>query len=309
MFELLDSFRDHRGRPPAITANCVTANPDFAAIREQSFGEYRYEPITETFKRYPNHAGVFQLWKEGMDRDLFFPQFHGREHLNAEYWMKELRRGNPALRAAFDRECWIYDEKMNGRINLQASLDTEHIGSLVHHREILSEGLELFETLFGFRSRSYIANNFICHTDLYETLKEDGVEYIQGMKYQLHPILSGKRREMIRRYMGEKNRFGQIHLVRNCVFEPSQKPVNFDNIGECLKDISNAFFWKKPAIITAHRLNFVGFLRPENREKNLGLFKELLTSVLRRWPNVEFMSSPELGDLITGRGNAEGRGR
>jgi hypothetical protein len=53
-------------------------------------------------------------------------------------------------------------------------------------------------------------------------------------------------------------------------------------VGECLKDIQNAFFWKKPAIITSHRLNFIGFIHPENRERNLKQFRELLRNHIKK---------------------------
>jgi hypothetical protein len=104
---------------------------------------------------------------------------------------------------------------------------------------------------------------------------------------------------MTRHYQGEKNAMGQYYLVRNCVFEPSQYPVHHDNVGECLKGIQNAFFWKKPAIITSHRLNFIGFIHPENRERNLKQFRDLLENILKKWPDVEFMSSVDLGDTIS----------
>ncbi|MCC5908331.1 MAG: hypothetical protein JJU13_19095 [Balneolaceae bacterium] len=300
LFELLSSFRDISGRYPVITANCVTANPDFDAIRESRYAEYFHEPVPETLKRYPEHAGSFALWKEGLEKQLFVPQFHGREHVNVENWLRELKQGNPKLETSFSHQCWIYDPKINEKINIQASLDTESVDSVEQHKEILKEGLKLFEQLFGYPSESYIANNFVYHNSLNQTLKECGVNYIQGMKYHMQPVLGNQKKEMIRRYTGQKNECEQYHLVRNCVFEPSQQPQNFDNVGECLKDISNAFFWKKPAIITAHRLNFIGFLRPENRDKNLAFFKELLTKILHTWPNTEFMTSPELGDLIAG---------
>ena len=32
---------------------------------------------------------------------------------------------------------------------------------------------------------------------------------------------------------------------------------SFDNVKHCLSQIDNAFFWKKPAIITSHRLNYI----------------------------------------------------
>ena len=73
----------------------------------------------------------------------------------------------------------------------------------------LREGAALFEKLFGFKSESYIATNFIVHTDLFETLHDLGVKFIQGMKYQKHPILDHAKREMVRHYTGERNAFGQ----------------------------------------------------------------------------------------------------
>jgi hypothetical protein len=54
----------------------------------------------------------------------------------------------------------------------------------------------------------------------------------------------------------------------------------------------------KPAIISTHRINFTSRLNPENREKNIVLFKELLENVIQKWPDVEFLSTPELGNLI-----------
>lgn len=99
----------------------------------------------------------------------------------------------------------------------------------------------------------------------------------------------------MRRYQGERNEVGQYNLVRNCVIEPSQFPESYDSVGECMKGIKNAFFWNKPAIITAHRLNFIGYIVPENRERNLKLFRKLLKSVLEQWPDAEFMVSMQLG--------------
>lgn len=303
LFGLLASFKDKTGNKPVITANCVTANPDFQKIVDSGYEKYFWEPITETFKRYPSHLNCFTMWEKGLEQKLFYPQFHGREHVNWKYWLKELRNPNSAHRKIFPFNTWTLKATESGanKINLQAALDTEDYNDLDHQKAYLRVGAVLFEELFGFKSESYIATNFIIHTDLLETLHELGVKYIQGMKYQKHPILNNSKREMVRHYMGEKNALGQTFLVRNCVFEPSQKSDGFDNVGECLKDIQNAFFWKKPAIITAHRLNFIGYINPDNRDRNLRMFSELLSQILKKWPDAEFMTSPQLGKLINER--------
>ena len=117
------------------------------------------------------------------------------------------------------------------------------------------------------------------------------------MKCQIKPSYN-KEKELIRRYLGHQNKEGQINLVRNTVFEPALKNENFDSINDCLRGIQNAFFWNKPAIITSHRLNYIGYLDKTNRSKNLKLLDTLLTKVLSKWPNVEFMTSTQLGNII-----------
>ena len=73
---------------------------------------------------------------------------------------------------------------------------------------------------------------------------------------------------------------------------------NTDVVGECLQRINLAFRWGKPVIIGSHRVNFIGSLDESNRTRNLKLLKQLLTEIVKRWPDVEFMSSDELGELI-----------
>lgn len=60
-----------------------------------------------------------------------------------------------------------------------------------------------------------------------------------------------------------------------------------------------AFRWNKTAIISTHRINFIGLIDNRNREKNLKLFKILLSEIVKRWPDVEFITSEQLGDIIS----------
>ena len=300
LFSVLKEFRDRSNTPPVVTANVVMMNPDYGKIRESGFHHYHGEPFTETLKKYPAHGRSYSLWGQGTSEGLFFPQFHGREHLNVNAWMKKLEGGNHANRTLFETDMFwpgSAEEERCG-VSLRAAFDAEDLSEVEDHRKIIREGLEQFKDLFGYRSKSFIAPNFVFHPDLNKTLSDESVRYIQGMKYQKLPLAGAEKRDMLRRHHGQLNEYGQVSLIRNCVFEPSQKPESHDSVGECLKGIQNAFFWKKPAIITAHRLNFIGYIVPENRERNLKLLRELLKKMLRRWPDIEFMNSAELGDLI-----------
>ena len=46
----------------------------------------------------------------------------------------------------------------------------------------------------------------------------------------------------------------------------------------------------------------MSFINPRNRDLNLPQFEQLLSRILKRWPDVEFMTSDKLGDLITKNG-------
>ncbi len=300
LFDLLSGFKDHQGNHPVITANTVVSNPDFDRIRESGFSEYFCEPITETFKRYPKHARCLDLWKSADESGLFHPQSHGKEHLNVKYWLRLLHEDIHHFRDAFNYRCWglsndIYPEMKR---SIQASFDMESRNDLPALEDTIRNGLRLFEKLFGYKSMSFIATNFIWSSQLNWALYQEGVRYFQGMKYQKLPLLNGNKREMVRHHLGDRNDLGQYYLIRNCSFEPAKKGREFDCIDDCLKGVSTAFFWNKPAIISSHRLNYVGFLDEGNRDRNLRGLKTVLTKVLKRWPDVEFMASDTLGRII-----------
>jgi hypothetical protein len=48
----------------------------------------------------------------------------------------------------------------------------------------------------------------------------------------------------------------------------------------------------------------MGTLDPANRDRGLKQLSQLLKAVVKKWPDVEFLSSDQLGDLINGgKGN------
>ena len=299
LFEVLSSFRDKNGNPPVITANTVVANPDFDLIRQNDFQVYYYEKFTETLKRYPRHSRSFSLWREGMANCVFYPQFHGREHVNVRLWMDALRNRSKHILQAFDHRLYgvIMKNPVGKRKNFMAALDYETNEQKEQLYEILEDGVRIFEDIFKFRSKSFIAPCYVWSSDLEPFLNTIGVSFFQGIPFQYQPSLTHQFKRQYH-YTGQRNRCGQIFLVRNCFFEPSLYE-GIDWVDECLKRIKIAFRWSKPAIIGSHRLNFIGFIDERNRDNNLKLFKELLRRILLNWPDVEFMNSEQLGALIS----------
>ena len=71
--------------------------------------------------------------------------------------------------------------------------------------------------------------------------------------------------------------------------------------GATLKGIDDAFKNNKPAIVGSHRINFIGSLNEQNRTNNLGMLKNILNKIILKYPNVEFISSAELADIIVAK--------
>ena len=97
-------------------------------------------------------------------------------------------------------------------------------------------------------------------------------------------------------FWGEKYGDKSIFYRRNCKFEPSNH-LNPDPVNSCLEEIDLAFKWGKPAVIDSHRVNYIGRIFPENRERSLRLLKTLLVTIVKRWPDVEFMTCKEIYEL------------
>jgi hypothetical protein len=301
LFECLNKVKDSKGNPAKITANAVTANPDFIKIKESNFERYYYEPFTKTLKNYPEHSKSFDLWKEGMDNKLFKPQYHGREHINVHQWMKSLRTGDKDLQKAFELQMInISSLHSDMKFNYMEGLDFFSQEEYYEKELILNEGMQLFQDIFGYKSISFIANCYIWDDNVERVLSKLGVKYLQGISKQVKPTLrkNGDHRHIYKmHYFGEKNSYGQRYLFRNAFFEPSLHSKK-DHIKDCLERVDLAFKCKKPAIIGSHRLNYIGFIDEDNRKNNLRGLEALLKAVVKKWPSVEFVSTDELDELF-----------
>lgn len=302
LFEVLHQVKDKNGHSAVITANVVVANPDFNAIRECGFKEYSFIKIADGFKSIDGGEHLLDKWREGNADGCFHIQSHGREHLNVVRWMHYLQGEYPETKLAFDNGVYgistnITSEK---RKSFLPAFDFETKDDEQQVNEIVADGLKIFEETFGFKSRSFIAPNYTWGRSLENTLYDNGVKFIQGQQIASFRNAVGEENKRRLRYMGRKNQYGQIDLSRNAVFEPSENPKR-DWVDSCMKDIEIAFRWRHPAIICSHRVNFVGSINENNRDNGLKQLSTLLKRIMYQWPDVEFMSSDQLGDIITAK--------
>jgi hypothetical protein len=115
-------------------------------------------------------------------------------------------------------------------------------------------------------------------------------------KIQDEPQGEGRPKKSLH-WPGQKNKTGLTYITRNCFFEPGQPGQDWND--SCLSEISTAFMWRKPAIICSHRVNYIGALYEDNRKNGLAQLSLLLRSIMKSWPDTEFITSAELGEIIS----------
>lgn len=301
LFEVLASVNDQHDRPALITANCLSANPDFDSIKDAGFKAYYPEPSVVTASRIHGAERNMDLWREAIRTKLCEPQSHGREHLNVPRWLEALQSGTDEITlAAFNYRMFGVSAHIVPELrgSFQAAFDTSGVNKIYNHEPIVREALVGFEKMFDFRSRSFISPNYVWSDPIETMLATNGVQYIQSSRAQLYPSEYRQTRRVRRRFLGAENQLGQRYLVRNVEFEPSSNPA-LDWQDYALRQINLAFRLRKPAVITTHRVNYIGRLNSANRDRGLRDLREVLRNTVRRWPEVEFMSTTELGDVVS----------
>lgn len=300
LMEVLLSVIDAKGNPAKFTMNNIVANPDFDKIKDSGFEKYHYEPFYKTLKRYSNTENVMQLYNEGLEKNVFKMQFHGREHLNINRWLYELQNKNESLLEAFENRMYSLpnNNSISGRRNFLDAFGHSYKVEYENYKSIINSGTKLFSSIWGYNSDTFIAPCYTWHPTIEADLKEAGVIGFQGNRVQRVPVnnstLKVKRKY---HYLGQQNTLKQIYLTRNVHFEPfeSEKTFNFSDI---YKDIEAIFKCNIPVIIGSHRANYVSRINPYNRDKNLKILKQLLEYIVSKYEDVEFMSSDELVKLI-----------
>lgn len=296
LFDLLSKYKDSTGRHPVITPMCIVANPNFEAIRENGFSEYVYETMPETCKQYPNHDRVVNLWREGIEKRLFVPALHGREHLNYSRWMENVRN-NGGMRVAFEHQC-LGASKYKGVPIMEylGAFKPTHASDFPMLKQVVLDAGRLFEEICGYKPTHFIAPNAEPAFGLDVVFSQIGVRYITNAKLR-HPDLGDGRTRNEFVWLGKYYKdLDMINITRNGGFE--QVDSGHDWVNECMGDIDSAFRFHKPCVISSHRVNYIGSIDERNADEGLKKLDVLLKAIIKKWPDVEFMTSTELGEII-----------
>jgi hypothetical protein len=302
LFATLTSVADQRGRPAVFTPYALPGNLDFERVAATGYTDYHYELLPQTYDklaaRDPQaYRGAWALWQEGLEKGLMRPQFHGREHLNVRVFRKKLARQDGDLMTALRNRSYTSLRSLaDDRVAYTVAYGFWDFSENEDFAEILTDGLAAFETVYGYRATGFTPPGFQAHPVLHPVLREGGIKYLDGLFVHREHQGQGRYRRRLG-YTGQTNDHGQLTLVRNVVFEPTEDR-GIDWVAYTLQQIEAAFRWNRPAIVSSHRVNFCGHIDPKNRAIGLEALQQLLKQIVRRWPEVEFLAIDELGDQI-----------
>jgi hypothetical protein len=308
LFETLDSVKDLKSSPAKFTAFSVVSNIDFERILAEDFSKDYYELLPVTFEKLAalndSYRGAWELWKEGISKGLIFPQFHGREHVNLKVFREKLAaRDKEVITDLKNRSYTSISDTGYSTIDWSAVFDFWDFHELDEVKYYINDALNDFEKVFGFRAIHFNSPGSSEHQSIHNYLYDGGIRYIDSPFKKREHLGNGKYKTRIN-YLGKSFSSGLLCNIRNAVFEPTEER-GIDWISYTMAQIETAFKWNHPAVISSHRVNYSGNIDIRNRDKGIDALKKLLYEIKKKWPDVEFLNSVELMDLVAGKESHE----
>jgi hypothetical protein len=298
LFEVLRSVRDKNGNNAIFTTYALPCNTDFQATLTQR--RFVPEDLPTTYSKLsaeqPAYESAYEILLEGINNKLIKPQFHGREHLNVQLINALIEQQEPSVMANLENQSMVGLASISKwpTISYNQAFSFWEKSDLEAQKFILKDGLERFKNVYGYASLTFTPPALQLHPSLYGYVGDHGVIGVDRSRAELVHLGVGKFQKC-NNQLGQKDLGGTIKIVRNCVFEPNDR--NIDWASFTMKQIEAAFFWGKPAIISSHRVNFCGHIDPKNRAKGISDLKNLLNKIVQKWPDVEFMGVDEIAKI------------
>ncbi len=296
-------------KPVNFTLNIVSGNPNFSKIRANGFQKYFVQDLDQSYSYYGfNQAQIKVQWFHISNSASFDLQFHSREHVNSQLWLKALQKRDQMTEAAFDLGFWGLSTNYT-RTSHKSFMATWDEKPMETDELTFQEGIKLFKDYFNIKPISFVPNNYIFPIGNIKFVEKNEIKSIQGREYLIQPQKSKffRFRKKVPRKMGniEKGSNSLISIVRNVQFEPSKdlfsnkhnKPFT-PQIDLAMNQINLALMKGLPAVIDTHRVNYVGARSEENRDYGFSQLKKLVLRIHDSFPNAEFISTTELTNRL-----------
>lgn len=302
LFETLSSVADLQGKPAVFTSFSMPSNLDFEAIIHSDFNQCFYERLNFTFDKLEAtqpHAyhGAWNLMKDGIDKGLICPQFHGKEHFNNKVIVEKLlAKDSELIHNIKNRSLAGISDSGYPTISWTAAFDFWNINENKRLINDIHLGISDFKMVYGIAPTCFTPPATVVHKSLLPVLRKEGIEMIDAKTV-------GKNHRGLGKYSYNYNYTGKTTdndlkiVVRNVMFEPTMK-YRLDWVNSAMDQITAAFRWGKPAVISSHRVNFAGHIDENNRQTGIDALRLLLKKIKQNWPDVEFISVNQLNIIM-----------
>jgi len=273
-----------------LTADIVLAVPNIEQINKTQDGTYSRISL----EHFPE---IYSSMQTGIEQGTFVPQLHGLEHLNGNAFAQICTQRDPRTEQAQSTPNWwdweTLASPLQGHYVNGSSLPTTPI-SKTEANLIINSATKIFQELFKHPSISTVAPCYLWNDEIEHEWNKQNIKIIQTAGYRCTGRDStGKYTQnpsIIR--AGDKNKFGQTYLVRNVMYEPVDGKNTADT---AYQEAFSAYKQAQAITISTHRYNYT---RSEEQCSNSLTGLNNLLRKITQLPNIRFLSSPELGEVI-----------
>lgn len=286
----LASVRDADGRPAVMTLGVVLGKPDGAAILGEGCRHYHRSTLDAV-----EYRPVVQAMREGCAAGVFTLQRHGLEHCWPDALLERARQ-EPVLQA------WLGDPAARSEA-LPSPLQSRWVDAAVLPSRELSEAkvqsavaeeAALFARLFGAAPAVAVPNTFVWNDTVERAWADTGVRWVVscGRRYEGRGPDGGLMPPTRQTMNAQAGTAGVRYVVRDAYFEPA-RGHRAEQVWQAVAERSAL---GRPTLLETHRDNFTG--APEVAERALAELERALRGVLRDWPEVCFLSTAALGEVL-----------
>lgn len=247
---LLASVRGRDGLPAVLQPNYVLAS----LSREGPAGAetWRRRLWPEMPPRY-ERPGLREAVRKAVADGVWRPEYHALYHYDPVLREKAVSAGGVAAEAA-RRGVLVFPGS-------QRAWELSPTRPLEVLAEELDLGLSVFQAAFGRMPGSMIAPDYTWDARIESLWLSRGLGVIQAKREQRfagRPWNQGARvRKILQQRWERLVHRDRVYLERNCRFEPAQSPDPRGVAAACLAEVRQAWARGEPAIVEAHRVNFV----------------------------------------------------
>ena len=176
LFSLLRQFKDSDGNHPVFSAYSLVANPNPEASLQEK--KYIKESLSATYDRILGQNLMEKLWEQGIKEKLISPEFHGREHINLQFFEEALEKNDAKVITNLKHHSFAALKPVSGGVHPYASYDSNADTDLDRLKETITDGVQMFKGYFKVAPTAFAAARGDDKVNLNAKLKSSGIKMI-----------------------------------------------------------------------------------------------------------------------------------